>query len=293
MEIIKKVLLKLLFPHVAVVAALVPVATALLIYAFAAPNANEVLVYASYVVSAYALTVVCTKAPAIFKFFKNLKSENKFISRYYSDSQLRIKLSLYMSVAINLLYALLQLGMGIYYRSVWFYALFGYYALLGLMRFFLLKETVQKELGKNIFRELLHYRFCGILLLLMNITLGVIVSYIVFQNRGFEHHYIITIAMAAYTFISVAIAIRNVVKYRCFNSPVMSAAKAISLAAALVSVLSLETAMLSAFGTETDEKFRCIITAATGLAVCAAVLSMAVYMIIFSTQKINLIKKGN
>ncbi|MBQ3604467.1 MAG: hypothetical protein IJA02_11560 [Clostridia bacterium] len=293
MEIIKKVLLKLLFPHVAVVAALVPVAAALLIYAFAAPNANEVLVYASYVVSAYALTVVCTKAPAIFKFLKNLKSENKFISRYYSDGQLRIKLSLYMSVAINLLYALLQLGMGIYYRSVWFYALFGYYALLGLMRFFLLKETVQKELGKNIFRELLHYRFCGILLLLMNITLGVIVSYIVFQNRGFEHHYIITIAMAAYTFISVAIAIRNVVKYRCFNSPVMSAAKAISLAAALVSVLSLETAMLSAFGTDTDEKFRRIITAATGLAVCAAVLSMAVYMIIFSTKKLNLIKKGN
>lgn len=68
------------------------------------------------------------------------------------------------------------------------------------MRFFLAKETVLFEPGKNRFRELLVYRFCGILMLLMNIALSVLVGYIVWQGRTFQHHKITTIAMAAYTF---------------------------------------------------------------------------------------------
>ena len=113
-----------------------------------------------------------------------------------------------------MLYAVLQLGSGIYYHSAWFYTLSGYYVILAVMRYFLLKETRHKELGKNLFREYLHYRFCGILLLLLNLALGVMAFYIVSQNRGFEHNPIITIAMAAYTFFAITMAVINLVKYR-------------------------------------------------------------------------------
>ena len=44
----------------------------------------------------------------------------------------------------------------------------------------------------------------------------------------------------------------HVVRYRRYNSPVMSAAKRINLVAALVSMLSLETAMLARFGSRED-----------------------------------------
>lgn len=50
-----------------------------------------------------------------------------------------------------MLYAVLQLGSGIYYHSAWFYTLSGYYVILAVMRYFLLKETRHKELGKNLF----------------------------------------------------------------------------------------------------------------------------------------------
>lgn len=161
------------------------------------------------------------------------------------------------------------------------------------MRYFLLKETLKNKPEKDLFMELLHYRFCGILLLVMNIALAVIVFYIVWQNRGFEHHYIVTIAMAAYTFTAVTKSIVNVVRFRRYESPVMSAAKAISLAAAFVSVPSLETAMLTAFGGQNNFAFRQIIIAATGAAVSFGILAMAVYIIIHSTKEIRLEKNRN
>ena len=56
------------------------------------------------------------------------------------------------------------------------------------------------------------------------------------------------------------------------------------LPAALVSMLSLETAMLEQFGGEKNpEAFRQIMTGATGGCVCAMVLAMALYMILRST----------
>lgn len=291
MEKLKKILNKLLFPHIAVVIALVPIAAAMLIYAFAVPSANQIVAYASYFVSAYALTVLCVRAPELWRKLQAFQKENKYIVRYNSDAQLRIRISLYGSVAMNTLYALMQLITGFYHHSVWFYALAGYYSILALMRFLLLKDRRKQSSEKDLFMEYLHYRFCGIMLLLMNLTLSVIVFYIVWQNRGFEHHYIQTIAMAAYTFATMTMAIVNVIKYRKYESPVMSAATVLSLAAALVSMLSLETAMLTAFGAENGPQFRQTMTAATGSAVCLLVLIMAVYMIVKGTKEINRIKK--
>ena len=70
----------------------------------------------------------------------------------------------------------------------------------------------------------------------------------------------------------------------------MSAAKAINLTAALVSMLSLETAMLAQFGGD-DVMFRQIMTSATGAGVCVIVLGMAVYMIVKSTKALKSIGK--
>lgn len=291
MKQFKKILWKVLFPHMAVVIVSVPIAVALLIYAFAFEDANMVITYISYIFSAYSLTIICARSPILFRKLIEAKNSNKYITLYQSDAQLRVKISLYSSVTLNILYALLQLFSGFYFHSIWFYALAGYYTLLAIMRFFLLKDARKIVAGKNKFYEFLLYRFCGTLLLLMNLTLGVIVFYIVWQNRGFEYHYIHAIAMAAYTFTAMTLAVINVFKYRRYESPLMSAARVISLASALVSILSLETAMLTAFGEAGNDSFRQIMTAITGAAVCLLVLAMAIYMIIHSTKEINRLKK--
>ena len=81
-------------------------------------------------------------------------------------------------------------------------------------------------------------------------------------------------------------AIINVVRYREIGSPVLSASKAITLATAAVSLFGLQTAMLSHFS-ENDVSFRVIMNAVTGGVVIVAVIALAVYMIITSTQKIK------
>lgn len=277
----------LLWPHIVIVILTVIISIVGLVYAFAYPNANRIVAYAAYFVSAYALTVVCIRVPDIYKFFKMKRDESEYIGMYRSQADLRVKISLYTSFTINILYAVLQFAMGLIYHSVWYYSLAGYYILLVIMRFFLLRKFRTDRWRKDRKLELSLYRLCGVLLIFMNIALGVVVFYIVRQNRGFQHHYIVTIGLAAYTFTIFTMAIVNIVRYKKYHSPVISASKVVSLVSALVSMLSLETAMLEAFGDEGDELFRRIMTASSGGAVCVAVLVIAVIMIVKSTRELR------
>lgn len=102
------------------------------------------------------------------------------------------------------------------------------------------------------------------------------------------HHEITAITMAAYTFAAFTVAIVNIVKYRKYNSPIYSASKAIGLAAASVSVLTLESTMLTAFGDATmTETVKKLFLGLTGAAIVVFIIVMAVYMIVTSTRKLK------
>lgn len=81
------------------------------------------------------------------------------------------------------------------------------------------------------------------------------------------------------------------IKYRRYHSPVMSAVKAVQLAAALVSILALETAMLSQFGGNDTEGFRMIMSGCTGAGGCDINLGIAVYMIAQGTKALRSLEK--
>jgi hypothetical protein len=154
------------------------------------------------------------------------------------------------------------------------------------MRTVLVGYVHREKIGKNIKREFRRYRACGYVLLFMNQALAVIVIYIVHENQGYAYPGLLIYGMAIYAFYSVITAIIDVAKFRKLGSPVLSAAKCINLTAALVSMLSLETAMLSEFGGD-DPIFRLYMTGASGGVVCTFVLAMAIYMIVRSTKSIK------
>lgn len=287
METFKKMVKTILFPHPAVIVILIPVAAALLIYSFLFLDGKELITYISYFLSAYALTVACVRIPHLIGFLRFIKEDNQYIKRYLTDTHLRINISLYGSLIWNIAYAVLQLGLGFYHHTVWYYALAVYYILLSSMRFFLLRHTRKNNAGEDRRKELLLYRFCGIMLLVMNLALAVIITYIVLQGRVFIHHEITTIAMAAYTFAALTMAIINVVRYRKYESPVFSGAKVVSLSAALVSMITLESTMLTTFGSEGQESFRLTMLAITGLGIILFILILAIYMIVKATKKLK------
>lgn len=197
-------------------------------------------------------------------------------ARYLADVRFRTDVNLYRSIAINALYIVLKLFLGIYYNAYWFVALAVYYALLVAMRLALVARRGKEAL--TVRQEWRRYRVCGIVLLVMNQALMGIVIYMVQYGRGFRYPGVLIYAMAAYSFYAVILSIVQMVKYRRHGSPLMSAAKAINFVAALVSILALETAMLAEFGGD-DEAFRVIMTSATGGGVCVIVIGMAIYMI--------------
>lgn len=259
------------------------------------------LQYLSYLCSAYALVITVTGFPHFIAFTKSVKRyinghslmkklQSTYVGRrFFSDIRFRTEISLYQGLLINLLYIAMKMFSGIYYRSVWFISLAVYYILLAVMRFLLLhrgkwNKDIPEKSGKTMMEIEIHrYRLCGVMLLIMNQALAGIVTFMVHQNKGFDYPGVLIYAMAFYSFYSVITAVIKLVKFRKHGSPILSAAKVINLVAAMVSILSLETAMLAQFGGNDDPLFRKVMTAATGGGVCTIVIGMAIFMIWKST----------
>ena len=144
------------------------------------------------------------------------------------------------------------------------------------MRFFLVKHTRKYKANEETIIEVKKSILCGYLLIAMNLALAVIVFFIVYWNKTFYHHMITTIAMAAYTFFTFTFAIINLVRYRKYKSAVYSSAKTISLIAGAVSMLTLESTMLTTFGTAESQLFSQIMLSLTGIAVIAFAITMIV-----------------
>ena len=287
----RKIGKSLLFPHIAILLVLLPVATVLLVYSMVFIGTETVIAYISYVLAAYTLMVWCFRIPWVIRYIKSFRNENKYAQMWLTDTRLRVNVSLYGSLLWNTAYAVFQLGLGFWHHTFWYYSLAGYYICLAIMRFFLVRHTRKHNAGERMREELIKYRNCGIAFLLMNLALSLMVFFMVYWNRTFAHHKITTIAMAAYTFGSMTMAIISVVKYRKYNSPVYSASKAIGFAAACVSMLTLESTMLTTFsdgGVTLAE--RKIMLGCTGVAICLFIVAMAIYMIVQSSKKLKELK---
>ena len=260
------------------------------------------IAYLSYSISAYALVITCTGIPRVNRLMKSVRagigehplmkkvSNTSLGGRLLKDVRFRTEISLYLGFGINLLYIVMKMASGIYYHSVWFISVAVYYILLAIMRFLLFRRGKTKTAGIHPEAELKRYRMCGILLLIMNQALAGIVVFMVHQNKSYDYPGVLIYAMAVYSFYCVITASVKVVRFRRHGSPVLSAAKVISLVSAMVSILSLETAMVTRFGDEDDFLFRRVMTGATGGGVCILVLGIAVFMIIKSSlqlKKIN------
>ena len=281
----KRILKSILFPHPALVWLGFPCAFMLLIYSMLALDETDTIRIASYALSFYALIVASVRIPRMVQWLQRFKKRNSFLVRYTSDVQIRINISLVVSLGFNAVYAVFQLCLGIRHHSAWFYAMAGYYLLLALLRLMLVKYTKRHAPGEQLKIEWRKYRLTGIFLGLITLALGVFILYFIRKIRIFRHHEITTIAMAAYTFSAFAIAVRNAVRYKRYQSPAYSAAKAVSLVSAVVSVLILENAMLTTFGQENSGMFQRTMIGITGFSVVLAVQGISIYMIVNANRR--------
>ncbi len=286
-----KRLINLLYPPIWAIALLVPICAAALVLIFINGYEEYPVAYAAYVLSFYTLCVIvmrCIKViPKRYRTARQKVYDNPIGGRLMTDMPFRTHVSLYGSLVINLLYVALNIVSGILYHSAWFYVLAFYYTILALMRFLLVRFVNRIGIGRNRFKELRRSRSCGYILLTINLALSGAVLMILYQNKGYKYNGILIYVMALYTFWITVVAIKNLFKYKKLGSPVMSMAKIISMAAALVSMLSLETAMLTEFGSELTAEQKWIFIALTGAGVSVIVVTMSVYSIVKNSREIK------
>ena len=282
---------KLLFPPVWLMLLLTAASAALLVMVFLKGWEEAPIAYGIYVLAFYTLTVVCIFCSMVLpKRYKQIKQriyENPLGNRYMTDRAFRTKISLYLSLGISLLYVGTNVWSWYLSRSWWFVVLSVYYSIMAVMRFLLVRYVQRNTLGTEVLREWKWSRVCAYILLLTNLTLSGAVLMMLFQNRGYDYPGVLIYVMALYTFYSTTHAIVDIIKYRKLGSPVMSTAKIVSLSAALVSMLNLETAMFAQFGAEMTQRDQRIMIAATGAGISVVVVTLSVLLIVQATKEIR------
>lgn len=282
-----RVILKgLLFPGGGWVALAVLLGGTSLALTFLVFGERSPFAYASYVLSAYALTVLVTAVAPLFPAARRLIHRVPLAHRYMTDRYFKVRSGLVLSFFINLCYGGFKLACAVLYASFWEAALASYYILLCVVRLYLIRRVPAGAEGRDVARELRDYRATGVFLLVLDLALSVIATQIVRDGYGSDYPGMLIYVAAMYAFYSLTIAIVNTVRYRRFHSPVLSAAKSVNLTTALVSLFNLETAMIAQFGAD-QVYFRLVMTACTAFAVCAVVLGAAVFMVISATQRLR------
>lgn len=291
----KKIGKRLLFPPVWMQILLTVISAAALIAVFVNDWTTSPLTYFVYMLAFYTLSVVTIflvmVLPKQYRRIRQKMQDIPIVNRYMTDHYFRTEVSLYASLGVNLLYAAVNILSFILYGSWWFLCLALYYAILSVMRFLLVRYVRLNDLGANRRGELKRSLACSAVMMLLNFALTGAVLMMLYQNRGYEYHGMLIYVMAGYTFYITTHAIINLFKYRKFESPVMFTAKGISVAAALVSMLNLETAMFAAFGTEMAWEDQRLMLMLTGAGVAVAVIAMSSVTIIRCARELEAINR--
>lgn len=94
-----------------------------------------------------------------------------------------------------------------------------------------------------------------ILLCMPPMSFAALVFIFEIQNTKSTLAYLVYCMSAFYTFYTMVISVLNLVKFRKLGSPILSAAKVLNFIAAMMSILGLQTAMISRFS-ENGEAYR-------------------------------------
>ena len=292
----KKIGKKLLFPPIYLLVILVIVSAAALSLIFAKGLEQTIPAYIVYVLAFYTLstaTVYCVLVlPKQYSTIKQNIYNHPFGNRYMTDEVFRTNISLCVSFGISMLYAGINLWSWYALQSYWFMVLAVYYVIMAVMRFLLVRYVRIQKIGTSILGEWKRSRSCAYILLLINLSLSGAVLMILYQHRGYDYPGILIYVMALYTFYALTMSIVDMVKCRKMGSPVMSTAKIVSLSAAVVSLLNLETAMFAQFGADMSAEHQRIFIILTGAGVSITIVTLSVTLIGNANKEIRRIQNG-
>lgn len=242
----------------------------------------------SYIVYALAAMTLAYTVYTLVRFMPKIKAsvkaiieKNSLTRKYVRDFGFRSFISTVISFSVSIFFSIFTGVLGIMASSVWYGSLSLYYILLTSLYGCVIINRKREENQYKI------YRLCGILLMILNSALSVAIAQMIFKGEGFEYGELMIYVYATYAFYKITVAIVRLSKLGRKCEPIAHATALINLTGGMVSVLALQTALLSTFGDGVNSS---LFNTLTGSLVSVSAICISIFMIIKGTKNINLEK---
>ncbi len=261
-----------------------------IVIAIAGLEEGSFLAVLSYIIFAvagvslgYSVYLLIPIIPNIKRSTISFLEKREFTRRVLKSYGFRTLVFAFGTFVLSIFFGAVNAYMGIINDSIWYGALATYYILLAIMRGGILLVH-QKGIDEQRSGEIALYRRCGIILLVLNVALSSAIAQMIFEDAHFSFVGWTIFAYAAYAFFKIGMSIYNLIKAHKQESLTIRAIRNINLADATVSILALQTALLTAFS-EGDIDIS-LMNTMTGIVVSAFAVGLGVYMIVYA-NKIN------
>lgn len=215
--------------------------------------------------------------------------KNTFATRYVYDYEYRSKVVMQIGFLGNSIYSLFTLFLGLISHSAWFTSIGVFYAIFGFLKFALLIKQTHIMKCENM-RErkaisLRVWRFFGLSMLIITVPTTVMVVQMIYHNKNYYYGAIITFGYFVYTSIYTVAAVVKVFQAKMRKNPIFTAYSNMSFCGALMSILALQTAMVTALGLQ--DSMRRIVNSLTGGVVIAMFYIISIVVIASTTKQLR------
>ena len=260
--------------------------TAGLVWVFVNQRMEWIPAYFLYALSAYTLVSVCTKLPSLLRSGNRWFARHPKLTAFLGNRELLFRLGLYFDQIINFAYGSFKIASGVILGSAWIGSDGIYNMAQALIQLF---QILRRKHSKNLVDQWKSYRFCGVLILLMHLTLIGIVFQMINWNRAVEQGEIMVITTAFFAFYKIINAFIRIAKDRKHVRPIDSSIRMLNLAQAFFAIFSLQASMFHTFGT--GESWEHLMNLMTGCAVCLLIVSIGIYMIRRGNREIKALQE--
>jgi len=188
----------------------------------------------------------------------------------------------FVGMLMSFAYAVFNGALGLTQKSYWYFTMGGYFLALSDVKgeAFFLRRNGEERFGSASLKR------SGIMMILLAVTVSGIIVLEICEKRNPVKDMRIMIAIAAYTFVTLAVAVAGHFRAKRGGTVSDILLRSASLAAAIGSMLSLERGMLGTFGDPADS-FTLVMEAATGMAAFLSILALGLYLVHHGKRQIK------
>lgn len=264
----------ILLPHPLWILPLAVSSAAGLGWVFLNSREQHPLAYGVYCLSAYTLTVLCVRMPALVKGILNFLHSDPLARKILSSNELRFRLGLYLEQLINFGYGIFKCVFAWFAADPWM-GTDGFYNLV--QSIIQLIQILQRRKELTLEQQWRRYRLVGFLVFILHLsTTGI--AFLMIHDHMYEEYpgYMIFVT-AAFAFYKLINAFIDVARDRKHKAPIDSSVRLLDLSQAMFSLFSLQVAMIHAFGG--TPAFEGLMNTLTGSAVSVLTIGTGIYML--------------